>query len=182
VSDELIIRQCAPTLAGIKTGSLFPYRCESREKIIAEVRSFNRQHLKRGLCLLPLRYSSKSVLLLLFRPEKLKEDLQNQLAAGILSECGYACKSYGEYISALVRRFSETERFPHEIGLFIGYPPDDVLGFIRNDAKNCKKSGLWKVYGDEAYASSLFRAYAQCTEVYCGLLKNGMNLEQILAG
>jgi len=37
VSDELIVRHCAPTLAGIKAGSLFPYRCEDRQKIITEV-------------------------------------------------------------------------------------------------------------------------------------------------
>lgn len=31
MSEEILIRQGAPTLAGIKTGSLFPCPCENRE-------------------------------------------------------------------------------------------------------------------------------------------------------
>ena len=34
MSDEMIVRQCAPTLAGIKTGSLFPCPYESRTQLM----------------------------------------------------------------------------------------------------------------------------------------------------
>ena len=33
MSEETVVRQAAPTLAGVKTGSLFPYRCGSREEL-----------------------------------------------------------------------------------------------------------------------------------------------------
>ena len=39
-------------------------------------------------------------------------------------------------------------KFPHEIGIFLGYPLADVAGFIRNKGRNCKCIGTWKVYGD----------------------------------
>ena len=55
MSEERLIRQCAPTLAGIKTGSLFPCPYETREELMADVRAFNRRFAARGLCLLPLR-------------------------------------------------------------------------------------------------------------------------------
>lgn len=177
--EEIIVRQCAPTLAGIKTGSLFPYPCSSRQEAIADVCSFNRQFLHRGLCLLPLKFRDTSVLLLLFRPDRLAKDLKDPLAAGILAGCGYSCRSYGEYLAALIRRFSECEQFPHEIGLFIGYPPEDVLGFIQNRALNFKCSGLWKVYGDEDHARCLFQQFRQCTESYCCLWQSGLRLEQL---
>ena len=35
-------------------------------------------------------------------------------------------------IVKLIGRLQENEGFPHEIGLFLGYPPEDVLGFIEN--------------------------------------------------
>lgn len=38
MSEELIIRQCAPTLAGIKTGSLFPCPYTDRKEIQNEIR------------------------------------------------------------------------------------------------------------------------------------------------
>ena len=36
MSEEILIRQGAPTLAGIKTGSLFPCPCENREALLTD--------------------------------------------------------------------------------------------------------------------------------------------------
>ena len=36
MSEELVIRQAAPTLAGIKTGSLFPCPCEDKAALLAD--------------------------------------------------------------------------------------------------------------------------------------------------
>ena len=179
MSDEVIIRQCAPTLAGIKTGSLFPYSYENKQKMVNDIRSFNRRYVCKGLCMLPMRYQEGRALLLLFRPEKLAEDLSKPVAASILSECGYSCESYNQYLVKLTRRFSECSVFPHEIGLFIGYPPEDVRGFITHKAQNFKCCGLWKVYGDEDKAKELFRQFNECTECYCSLWESGKKLEQL---
>ena len=35
--------------------------------------------------------------------------------------------------------------FPHELGLLLGYPVEDVLGFIRNEGRNYLYCGYWKV-------------------------------------
>lgn len=43
MSEEILIRQGAPTLAGIKTGSLFPCPCEDREDLLADIRRLNRR-------------------------------------------------------------------------------------------------------------------------------------------
>ena len=54
MSEEMVVRQAAPTLAGIKTGSLFPCPCTEKDVLLREIRAFNRHYLSRGLCLLPL--------------------------------------------------------------------------------------------------------------------------------
>lgn len=179
MSEELIIRQCAPTLAGIKTGSLFPCPYTDKKEAINDIRGFNQEYVRKGLCVLPLRFCNNRVLLLLFRPNQLKEDLNNPLAASILQECGYTCRSYGECIATLIQRFSENDNFPHEIGLFIGYPPEDVRGFITHKAQNFKCCGLWKVYGDENKAKAMFRQFNECTDCYCSLWKSGKKLNQL---
>ena len=79
----------------------------------------------------------------------------------------------------LARRFRESGEFPHEVGLFLSYPPEDVKGFIDHRANNFKCAGLWKVYGDEEKARSLFAKYKKCTEIYCALWQNGSKLEQL---
>ena len=48
MSEEILIRQGAPTLAGIKTGSLFPCPCENREALLTDIRQLNRRLSPKG--------------------------------------------------------------------------------------------------------------------------------------
>jgi len=74
----------------------------------------------------------------------------------------------------LKQRVESSSDFPHEIGLFLGYPLGDVKGFIENAGKNSKCTGCWKVYCDECEALKLFRKYKKCTYVYCEMFKKGV--------
>ena len=85
MSEEILIRQGAPTLAGIKTGSLFPCPCDDREALLTDVRRLNRQLVPKGLCLLPIRFKDGQALLYLYRPAVLHRDLQDGLAQRILT-------------------------------------------------------------------------------------------------
>ena len=67
MSDEMIVRQCAPTLAGIKTGSLFPCPYESRTQLMDEIRAMNHMLVPKGLCMLPVRCEGGSALLYVYR-------------------------------------------------------------------------------------------------------------------
>ena len=152
MSEEMVVRQCAPTLAGIKTGSLFPCPCTDRDALLDEVRQLNRRLSPKGLCLLPLRFTEGSALLYLYRPATLRRDLSDDLARRLLAEAGYDGGSCGRCVATLIRRFRQGADFPHEIGLFLSYPPEDVRGFVDNRARSYKCAGLWKVYSDEARA------------------------------
>ena len=156
MSEEILVRQGAPTLAGIKTGSLFPCPCEDKEALFADIRRLNRLLVPKGLCLLPIRFLKGQVLLYLYRPSELRRDLENEQAAEILHHAGYNSGHCGRCIANLIRRFREGGEFPHEVGLFLSYPPEDVKGFIDHRACNFKCAGLWKVYGDEKKARELF--------------------------
>lgn len=179
MSEETVIRQCAPTLAGIKTGNLFPCPYRSREELTAEIRAVNRVLVPKGMCLLVLRYTEKSALLYLFRPAELQADLRDSVAREVLSEAGYPSCDCGVCIRNLIRRFQENGEFPHEIGLFLSYPPEDVKGFIENHARNYKLAGPWKVYGDVAQARQTFEKYRKCTDSYCRSLRAGFSLAQL---
>lgn len=179
MSEELLIQQAAPTLAGIKTGSLFPCPYEDRKRLMSDVRRLNRILTPKGLCLLPLKLSENRALLYLYRPAQLQTDLQNELAAELLHQAGYSAGSCARCVAELIRRFQEGGEFPHEVGLFLSYPPEDVRGFIRNRARDCKCAGLWKVYGDEEKAKRLFDSYRKCTKIYCALWRAGSELERL---
>lgn len=54
--EEDIIRYCAPTLAGMKAGSLFACSYPCKALLRKEVRSLNRRLGGKGLRVLPLSY------------------------------------------------------------------------------------------------------------------------------
>ena len=179
MSEELVIRQCAPTLAGIKSGSLFPCAFSSRKELADELRRLNARLVPKGLCLMPLKYDNGRVLLYLFRPAGLRRDLGHPLAMELLRRQGYVCGNCGRCVAHLCRRMRENRDFPHEVGLFLSYPPEDVLGFMENRAENCKCAGLWKVYGDEKRAQELFTQFKSCTEDYRRRMEAGDGLDEL---
>ena len=179
MSDEMIIRHCSPTLAGVKTGNLFSCSYTDKKEVFSKVRSLNRRLVPKGVRVIPLKLSVDRVLLYLYRPNKLEDDLAVEDAAKLLKEYGYSVKDSAKCVVRLSRRLNESEDFPHEIGLFLGYPPEDVRGFIDNHAEGYNCAGCWKVYGDELSARKKFDCYKKCTDVYCSQWAKGKSIERL---
>lgn len=179
MSDDYIVRNCAPTLAGLKTGNMFTCPFDSREALLDSVRQMNRRLGPKGLRVVPLRFSERKALIYIYRPRKLSADLADSSAAEILESCGYSGTRCEQCVGHLVRKLRCQEDFPHEIGLFLGYPPEDVRGFIEQGPDCCKCSGCWKVYGNEAAARKKFDQYKKCTRVYLDQWANGKDIERL---
>lgn len=179
VSEEAIVRHCAPTLAGLKTGNMFTTLFADAVALRDSLWYWNSRLSKKGICVLPLRCDGCRVLIYFFRPKRLREDLQDRVARTLLDECGYADKTPSQCIRHLMKRLREDANFPHEVGLFLGYPPLDVKGFIENRARNFKCVGHWKVYDDEQAARRQFALYDKCTRIYCERWTRGMNIERL---
>ncbi|MBQ8933264.1 MAG: DUF3793 family protein [Lachnospiraceae bacterium] len=180
MSEEYLVKYCAPTMAGIKTGSLFSCTYSSREELAADLKAYNAVFMPRGLFLIPLQICQKRVLFYLFRKDRLSADLSNGDVSRILTENGYPSGDYRSCLSRLIRRLKEADGFPHEIGLFLSYPPEDVRGFVENGASHCKLVGYWKVYGDEKKAKRIFREYDRCTCDYRARIRQGAELEKLI--
>ena len=176
--DETVIRCCAPTLAAIKTGSLFNCAFEDRREMTASLRDINNCLLRKGVCVIPLRWKDGKALIYLYRPAMLEKDLRDPVAAGILRDAGYPDGSNARRISRLIRRLEESDSFPHEIGLFLGYPAVDVRGFIRRG--KCRYTGLWKVYeSDMDQAQRAFVRCRHCTKAYLQRNREGWSLSRL---
>jgi len=179
MSEAYLIRNCAPTLAGIKSGSMFSLPCQDPEKLKLSLRKMNSWLVPRGLRLIPLRVSARRALLYLYRPARLRDDLSLDLSGQLLAQGGFYAGSCERCLRLLIQRIQLQDGFPHEFGLFLGYPPEDVLGYIHNNACNCKCSGCWKVYGDVDEAQRRFHLYKKCTRVYCDLWSRGRTIEKL---
>ena len=178
MSNEMLIRWCAPTMARLKTGSMFSCAYESREQINRELRRLNQRLRHKGLRILPLRWKDGKVLLYLYRPALLERDLRDPKTRQLLAECGYTCQDVNGCLARLIFRLRTNKDFPHEVGLFLGYPPADVDGFMhRKDSY--KLCGLWKVYDDVEGAVRQFERCRHCTEVYLRRYAEGCPLEKL---
>lgn len=179
-SEELIVKMCSPTLMGLKTGSMFSAKYRSAAKVKAELRRLNETLKPKGLLIMPLRFTENRVLLYVCRMQLLESDLSKPKVSFMLKKLGYPCESAEHSLLHLMRRMRTSAGFPHEVGLFLGYPPEDVLGFIKNKAKNYKAMGVWKVYGDTAKAQKSFDSFKKCSEETYRRFKNGASLEQLI--
>lgn len=180
MSEELVITYCAPTLAGIKSGNLFSLPCDNWTEINAEVRKLNRRLCTKGIRIVPIKGQGERMLVYIYRPQKLRLDFQCSKAQEILKDFDYPYHDVERCVAVLAEKIKNEREFPHEIGLFLGYPPEDVRGFIENKAQNFKYVGAWKVYGDKNRAIRRFEQFKTCTEIYYKDWRCGMPLEKLV--
>ena len=180
MSDAFLVEHCAPTFAGLKTGNLFRIAYADIEVFREELRRLNGILKKKGLRAVPVRMTAEFALVYLYRPDFLKRDLGSEEATCLLKSLGYEPQSVNRSVAFLARMMREKEAFPHEIGLFLGYPPEDVLGFMKSSREGVKCVGCWKVYGDEARARAAFWRFQRCREVFEENVQRGRKLEALI--
>ncbi|MCB6803917.1 DUF3793 family protein, partial [Enterocloster bolteae] len=84
--------------------------------------NFNQKLSKKGIRILPVRISGRRALIYVYRPEKLKQDFFDEKVQTILAHKGYDCTNQNRCVCRLVEKLRKDSEFPHEIGLFLGYP------------------------------------------------------------
>jgi len=167
--EAFLVNTCAPMLLGRKPATLLS------EKSLPEHCAWSRLRML-GFRVCRLRRGRRSSLMLIYQPRLLSEACMHPIALERLAALGYSAQADDRaLLSHLKRRFAESSDFPHEVGFFLGYPPEDVIGFM--DCKDaCKLCGPWKVYGDEARATALFAEYKRLRAVLLAHIARGGTL------
>ncbi len=176
ITERTLIEHCSLTLSSLKTASLFTVKFESKSDLNADVASWNEKFFRSGVNLKILKVTINSALVYMYRRDMLMDDMNNVKARNILSRYGYESLNLDLSIKRLSQRLSTYDEFPHEIGLFLGYPPEDVEGFICNKGRNCNLCRYWKVYGNEDEALLKFSKYDKCKAVYKKLWQDGRDI------
>ncbi len=178
--EEDLIRYSAPTLAGLKTANLFWYSWESREEFENSLAFWKGIFQEKGLDITIMRTTAQRALLYVNRKKKLEADLKREKTQTMLKAEGYNYSNAKEAVKILQKKLQACEKFPHEIGLFLGYPEEDVQGFIENHGKNCKCCGCWKVYCNERDAQKMFHKFKKCELVYKKQFLNGRPVQKLI--
>lgn len=158
--EWFLVHHCAPTLAGIKPANLFMYNADDA---VQNVKHWNKILHKFGIKLVILKQTDEKSLIYIYRLNLLKQILHSKNIQIFLSEYGYdSLDTISNTLSLLSNRINYPS-FPHEIGIFLGYPLEDVKMFIINKGKNYKFCGIWKVYSNEEKSMQIFENYKNCT-------------------
>ena len=162
--ERTLVEQCAPTLEGVKPASLFRWQGTGGRTLA----------LRWGKRLAPFQIAVRVLktcprtgasLIYLYRAEALRALLAEPDNRSFLRQMGYQTDTgCGGLLEQLSHRLCLEAEFPHEIGLFLGYPLEDVVGFMKNGGRNYTCSGCWKAYGDPEEAQRRFALYRDCTD------------------
>lgn len=167
--------QCAPVLAGLKISNLLNVS-KTQEKFIRDFL------VNTELSSYVLLRNGHRVIILLYHEKMLKAYLNNKQIQKFLTEEGYGTMELEEMLWLLSERYqSHIEKkadFPHEMGVFLGYPMEDVEGFIENHGENFLCIGYWKVYQNQQKKLDLFQEYDRAKEWMILLISNGIELAE----
>ena len=187
--EQELIEHCSPTLASIKAASPFTYTYKSLKELHVRVTYWNSKMKRKGITfdILSENVGVNKALIYVYRRADLEKILNRDEISKFLLKQGYLIDDNeidGEVncekiILQLKKKFEKLNQFPHEIGIFLGYPIGDVKGFIENHGCNCKCTGYWKVYCNEEEATKTFRKYKKCRDIYMNLWISGRSVMQL---
>ena len=167
-------RHCGVTFAGIKPASLFTIKEEEK----GTLKGFAKKFRIKGFVFVPMKALKEKRLFYVYHRKHLEKILCTACNRLFLEKYGYVYKTSTEAVSILKRRLQQ-DSFPHEIGIFLGYPLEDVQGFIAEPKATSKICGYWKVYHNVDEKQKLFERFKMCTDCICRRMHEGQSLTEI---
>lgn len=169
--------QCAPLITGLKLSNLLTISPDGFQQV---------EQITEGSFILmyPLLETEEKIVLLLYHKERLEKYLEMPQVQRLLEKEGYTDFDLEHVLPVFCERYetyAENKKgFPHELGLLLGYPPEDVEGFICHQGKNSLCTGYWKVYADKEGKQRLFEKYEYAKENLIQLLHYGLKMAEII--
>ena len=171
-AEYAIGRHCGVTFAGLKIASLVSLR-KGEEDV---VQTLSHRFAGKGFAFMLLREDEERLLVFVFHRARLEKYLLSADVRAFLARFGYGYASAEEALAQLKCRMKG--EFPHEIGVFLGYPLGDVCGFLQ-DPGGCVLCGAWKVYENADEAARTFERFRRCSACICRHMDRGRTLSQI---
>lgn len=171
----------APTLEGIKPGSLISFNKQRIKNCQTILKRYKTCLACKGIYFFVLSETENWLLLFIYRQTVLNQVIKDRYIQEFLNDYGYVnFNNLKQCLCYLKTRMTLQKGFPHEIGIFLGYPLEDVKGFIKNNGRHFKLCGQWKVYSDTKRAEALFAQYAECVNRFCTYLSQGQSIENLV--
>ncbi len=195
--DLELALQCAPLIAGLKVSNLLNIS-------IKELRRLDELLKESSISWFVLYEDGYKANVLLYNSELLNDYLSRQEVSGEFFKMGYEeffiniyndktgrCSVFfrRSMLKELLKKFSEKyavymkmkDNFPHELGFLLGYPVEDIKGFINHKGEKYQYVGYWKVYKDYEQKMKIFESFENAKESLINLLYHGVSMSEIIS-
>lgn len=181
--QSLIAYHAAPTLQGVKPATLLCPGAGWRDLEKALRACGPRLWHAFGVKIASFRNHAGALLLLVYKPYLLRTALAAREVVELLAEAGYdAATGCVETLLDSLGEKCSARSFPHEIGVFLGYPAGDVRRFMCDGGKGCRAVGCWKAYGDADAVDRKTDRYRRIRLRAAEMIVNGADLREMAAG
>lgn len=168
---------CAPLIAGLKLSNLLMIQNKDLDRTTSLLK-------RAGISYFVVAVTNRKAAVLLFDRHWMEIYLQEEKVRQIFRDMGYQEDAMGKILYAFRQRYEgyllRNQEFPHEMGLLLGYPVEDVEGFILNEGENCLYIGYWKVYENLSEKMALFRQFEKARDVLLRLLSDGITIVEVV--
>jgi hypothetical protein len=174
-----LMLECAEVLAGVKPANLISLgnRPQVCGRNLYQLWQSHHEELASRLADLTIKVlqtRERALLLLCYNNSHLERNLAHAGIRTLLHKAGYEADSSIEaLLGELSRRIENNGSFPHEIGLFIGYPAKDVAAFMGLIKLPFTCQCLWKIYGNPDKSLGLAEQFRCCRQRMGAILVTG---------
>ncbi len=176
--NQMMIQFSAPTLCNIKCGNMFFTKSKEFNKYYFD--NWKKTFYEMGFSTFSLKLSDETTAILVLNLSWINKILNQNLAKKYLEKKHYSSTNTSNFLNELFSRMIENPDFPHEVGIILGYPVEDVIEFEKNQGHNCKYCGYWKSYSDVEKAKACQNKYKDCSIKCRFLYDQGYSLFQII--
>lgn len=171
-----LVETLGPVILGAKPAEIISYpkfdcsRCEKLQAIDASFEKAIKVRYKK------ITQDNGQIKIIFFDPLNLYETLHDRRNRKFLVSLGYPEKgTMDEYLEILVSKLRKGE-CPDEIGVFLGYPLKDVLGFMGHPSLKFTKVQYWRVYGDARVSDAKYQRIVETrNEMKCMMSESSLS-------
>jgi hypothetical protein len=157
--ENFLIYNASLVIAGVKPASTIALK-KINKRLYDSWCSFGKSFIdKLNLYFIELRESNESIILMIYDKNLLHKSIDTEQNINFLINLGYNHEvEVNNYLNTLKHRY-EKYHCPHELGIFLGIPFEDVKDFMECTSKRCLMCGYWKVYNNRRAAIEIFEKY-----------------------
>lgn len=160
----LVSYHIAPTISGIKAGSIITLRNAEKNDLSLWLQYSTSFLYYYNIKCIEIKREEKEGIFLFYNEALLNAILSDEAVTKFLCNFAYTEKmKLHDKLRHLKNRFLSD--CPHELGIFLGIPLEDVENFIEDPNKECLIVGYWKVYSNLSKAKQIFKAFEETKDV-----------------